>query len=129
MPSAEDFGDDRLQFAETLLDQFEPALRLRDQIGAARNRGLIAVDADHARAGRLQDRTRIAAGAEGAVDIEPAVAHREPFDDAVKEDRNMTGSSAEAAPSSPAIMAMLRMRLPPTRTPNSTSNCFPCTRR
>src|SRR6202007_3368564 len=79
-------GDDRLQFAEALLDQFQSTLRLRNQVGATRDRGLIAVDADDARAGRLQDRARIAPGAEGAVDIEPAVTHREPFDDAVKTD-------------------------------------------
>jgi len=42
---------DRLQVGETILDQFEPPLRLFDEIGASCDGALVAIDADHARAG------------------------------------------------------------------------------
>ena len=57
---------DRFEIGEPVLDQREPAARPLDQLGAARDRALVAVDADHARARRLEDRARIAAGAERA---------------------------------------------------------------
>ena len=66
---------DRCKIGKAILKQFEPALRLLDQGRAVRDGALVAVDADHARAGRLQDRARIAAGAERAVDIEAAALH------------------------------------------------------
>ncbi len=70
-----------------------PALR-STSAGALRDRALVAVDADHARAGRRQDRARIAAGAERRVDIEAAVTHAEPVDGAAGEHGNVTSQSA-----------------------------------
>ena len=49
-------ADDGFQIGEPVLDQIEPALGLLDQIGAARDRALVAIDADDAGAGRRQDR-------------------------------------------------------------------------
>ena len=62
-----------------------------DQRGAVRDRALVAIDADHARARRFQDRARITAGAECGVDVKAAVAHREPVDGAAGEHGNVTG--------------------------------------
>ena len=58
------------------------------------DRALIAIDADDAGAGRRQDRLRIAAGAEGGVDVKSAVANAKPFDGAAAEHGNMTSRSA-----------------------------------
>ena len=87
-------ADDCLQIGEPVLDQIEPALRLLDQACAFGDRALIAIDADDAGAGRRQDRLRIAAGAEGRVDVESAVANAKPFDGAAAEHGNMTSRSA-----------------------------------
>ena len=65
-----------------------------DQAGALGDRALIAIDADDAGAGRRQDRLRIAAGAEGRIDVKSAVANAEPFDGAAAEHGNMTSRSA-----------------------------------
>jgi len=83
------FRDDRLQIAEALLHQFEPAPSFPDQIGAAGDRALIAIDADHTCARRVQDRARVTAGAEGGIDVDAAVMHREPLDNAAAEHGNM----------------------------------------
>ena len=110
MPStARAAADDRFQIGEPILDQFEPALRLLDETGAVRDRALIAIDADHARAGRRQDRARIAAGAERRVDVESAVAHAEPFDGAAGEHGNVTSRSAS---DSVAVAARHHSRAP-----------------
>ena len=84
---------DRLQVGEPVLDQFEPALRVRDQIGPAGDRTLVAIDADHACARRLQNGPAISAGSESGVDIDTAVTHREPFDNAADKHRNVTRRS------------------------------------
>ena len=55
---------------------------------------LVAVDPDHARARRRQDRARITAGAERGVDIDAAVTHAEPRHGAAGEHGNVTGQSA-----------------------------------
>ena len=68
--------------------------RLADESGALRDGRLIAVDADHARVRRLQDRPRIAAAAERRVDIEAAATDAEPVDDAAGEHGNVAGRSA-----------------------------------
>ncbi len=55
------------------LHEGEPAARGVDQIGAERDRRVVAVDAENLRGVvRGKDRTRIAAGPEGAVDIDAA---------------------------------------------------------
>src|SRR5580693_2624707 len=87
-------ADDSFQIGEPVLDQIEPALRRLDQAGALGDRALVAIDADDAGAGRRQDRLRIAAGAEGRIDVKSAVAHAEPFDGAAAEHGNMTSRSA-----------------------------------
>ena len=95
MPSiARRAADDCLQIGEPVLDQIEPALGLLDQACALGDRALIAIDADDAGAGRRQDRLRIAAGAEGRVDVKSAVANAKPFDGAAAEHGNMTSRSA-----------------------------------
>ena len=59
-----------------------------------RDRGLIAVDADHLAIGGRKNGARIAAGAEGAVDIDAAVADVEEFDGVAAEHGNVEGRSA-----------------------------------
>src|SRR6202021_44936 len=60
-----------------------------DQFEAPRNRGAIAIDADDARLRRLEDGPAVAAGAEGGVDINPAVARPQPGEHLAAEYRNM----------------------------------------
>src|ERR1700733_7321964 len=86
-----------------------------DQFEAARNRGAIAIDADDARLRRLEDGPAVAAGAEGGVDINPAVARPQPGEHLAAEYRNMartrgrlghgasTTSFLPAVPGSPAF--------------------------
>ena len=85
---------DRRQIGEAILDELEPAARFLDESGAPCDGVVIAIDADHARARRLQDRARIAAAAERRVDIEAAVADAEPVDGAAGEHGNVTSQSA-----------------------------------
>ena len=71
-----DFG----QIGESVLDQSEPAARPVDQIEPAGDSGAVAVDADHPGPRHLEDRPAVAAGAEGRIDKNTAVARREPLD-------------------------------------------------
>ena len=75
----------------------------------AGDRALIAIDADHACARRLQNGARISAGAESGVDIDAAVTHREPFDNAADKHRNMTRRSGS---DSRAVAARHHVRAP-----------------
>src|SRR5262249_45534320 len=86
--------NDRLQVGETLFDQFELAARFLDQIGAAGDRALIAVETDHADARSPEDRARIAAGSEGSIDIATTRARREPFGDLGNQYGNVSARSA-----------------------------------
>ena len=61
---------DLIEMGELVFDQREAALRGLHQIGTAGNRGLIAVDTDDLTLGGGKDGAAIAAGAEGAVDID-----------------------------------------------------------
>src|SRR6185437_8032894 len=82
------------QITEAIFDQFEPAPRLFDEIGAARDRALIAVDADHSRARGGKNCARKSAGAERGIDIEAALTDVEPFNGAMDEHGNVTSQSA-----------------------------------
>ena len=84
----------RFQFRKAILDQFEAALRLRHEIGAARDRALVAIDTDDACSRRREDQARVAAGAEGGVDIDAAGTDTEQLDGAAAEHGNVTGQSA-----------------------------------
>ena len=64
---------DGVEIGEAIFDQRQPAAGVLDEIGAERDRRLVAVDADDLAVGGVEDRARIAAGAEGAVDIDAAV--------------------------------------------------------
>ncbi len=58
--------------------------------GAAGGNGMgVAVDGDHPAVGGGEDRPAVAAGAEGAVDIEAAIAGRERLQHLVEHDRHM----------------------------------------
>ena len=65
-----DFG----KIGKPVLDQGQPAVRPIDQIEPAGNRRPVAVDADDPGSRDLEDRAAVAAGAEGRVDIDAAVA-------------------------------------------------------
>ena len=104
---------DRVELREALLDQRQPAARLLDQIGAERDRVRVAVDADHPAVGGREDGAGIAAGAEGAVDIDAAVTDVEKLDRRAAEHGNVAGRSASdsAQPPPPAVIPVPRARL------------------
>ena len=85
---------DIVEIGEAVLDQSEPAAGLLDEIGAERDRRLVAVDADDLAVGGGEDGARIAAGAEGAVDIDAAVTHAEVLERRSAEHGNVEGWSA-----------------------------------
>ena len=60
---------DRGQIGEAILDELKPAARFLNESGAACDGVVVAIDADHACARRLQNGARIAAAAESRVDI------------------------------------------------------------
>ena len=75
--------------AEAALDQDQPAGMGLGQ-GAAGGNGMgVAVDGDHPAVGGGEDRPAVAAGAEGTVDIEAAIAGRERLQHLVEHDRHM----------------------------------------
>ena len=66
--------------------------------------------------GRREDRARVAAGAEGGVDIDAAVARLEEVDRGTAEHGNVTSQSASDSRgvlSLPVIIPVLRADLPP----------------
>src|SRR4029077_3131650 len=99
------------EIGESLLDHGEPATGLLDQPKPARYGIAVAVDADNPRARHVEDRPRVPAGAEGAVDVDATLARREIRDDLAGEHGNMTGraasgrSAAAAPPHSRALCA------------------------
>ena len=78
------------QIGEAVLDQCQPAARLIDQIEPGRDRGPVAVDADHPCAGEIENGPAIAAGPEGGVEIDAAVAGLEHLDGFAAQHGNMT---------------------------------------
>ena len=83
-----------IETGEALLHQNQPAAGFLHQIGAARDRARVPIDADHSGVGRRQDRAGVAAGPEGRVHIDAAVAQPEKLDDPMDEHGNVTGQSA-----------------------------------
>ena len=67
-------GADLGEIGEAVLDQGQPAVRPIDQIEAAGNGGAVAVDADDPGSRDVEDGAAVAAGPEGGVDIDAAVA-------------------------------------------------------
>ena len=65
-------GCDLVKRGEPTFDQGQASAGGLDQGSAVRNRLRIAIDADHARIGGIEDRRRIAAGSKRAVDIDAA---------------------------------------------------------
>ena len=88
--------------------QREPASRLIHQIESAQDRGAVAVDADHAGSLDVEDGAAVAAGPEGGVDIDPAVAGAKHLDGLAAEHGNMTRSSRIHAPAPGADRGDLR---------------------
>ena len=78
------------------------------QIEAAQNRGAVAVDADHAGSLDLEDGAAVAAGPEGGVDIDSAVAGAEHLDSLAAEHGDMTLGSRIHAPAPGAGRGDLR---------------------
>ena len=103
------FSRDAVERGEALLDQRQSAIGRLHQIGAVRHRALVAVDADDLRIGGREDRAAVAAGAEGAVDIDAAVADVEQLERGPREHGNVTGQSAS---DSRAIAARHHSRAP-----------------
>ena len=83
-----------IEIGKPLLDQREAAIGALHQIRAGRDRALIAIDADNFAIGGGEDGARIAAGAEGGVDIDAAVMHVEHGKRRGAQHRNMAGCPA-----------------------------------
>src|SRR5262245_56859244 len=88
----------RIEIGELVLDQREPPADLQHQTGAVRNRGVVAVNADHLCIGCCKNRLGITAGAERTVEIDAARSHVELLDRGSRKDGNMTGRSASKIP-------------------------------
>ena len=95
---------------KVVLDEVQPAARGLDQVGAERDRALVAVDADDLRIRRREDEPAVAARAEGAVDVDAAVAHVEQLDRGAAEHGTMRGRSA--SDSREAVAPRHRSRAP-----------------
>ena len=78
------------QIGKAVLDQRQPAVRLIHQIEPGRDRCAVAVDADHPCAGEIENGPAVAAGPEGGVDIDAAIAGLEHFDGFAAQHGNMT---------------------------------------
>ena len=83
---------------------------MRAEIGAGRDGARIAVDGDHLAVRRRQQRARIAAGAEGAVDIHAAVLDLKEIERRAAEHGNVGGWSA--SDSGKAVAARRHSRAP-----------------
>src|SRR4029079_13055476 len=77
-----------VKIGKAVFDQGQAAARLLDQVRTQRDRSLIAVDAADLAVGGGKNGARIAAGAEGAVDIDAAVAHIKETDRVAAEPRS-----------------------------------------
>src|SRR5436190_14699536 len=83
-----------LHFTEAALDQAEARrIALGERLAGGDGIG-IAVDGDHLASGAIEERRRVAAAAEGAVDIAAAVARLERVDDFVQQHGNMTAHAS-----------------------------------
>ena len=88
------------------LHQGQAAAETLHQRLAARDGGGIAVDAQHAAIGGFEDGGGIAAAAEGAVDILPAVARLQHLQHFVQHDRKMAARDAGHRASPPRSFSM-----------------------
>ncbi len=84
---------ERLEVGEAALDQRQPPAARGDERGARLHRARVAVDRQHA-AAHLQDGARIAAGAEGAVDVAATLDDGEVVESLGQEDGRVAGQSA-----------------------------------
>ena len=88
---AETLGD-LVEIAEARLDELKPPAGRSGERGAGPNGRRVAIERDHARAA-VEQRARIAAGAERAVDVEAAGARIERLHRLLEQDRNMAEPS------------------------------------
>ena len=88
------------EIGKAILDQGQPAIRTINQIESTGNRRAVAIDADHPGSRHSQDRAAVAAGAEGGVDIDAAVARLQHLDRLAAEHGDMTRRSRGHAPAS-----------------------------
>ena len=89
-----------VEIGEAVFDQRQPAVRRLHQVRAQRDGVLVAVDADDLAIGRGQDGARIAAGAEGGIDIDAAVTNVEELDCGAAEHGNVVGAIHQRQPQS-----------------------------
>ena len=106
-----------IEIGEAVLDQRQPALRAALKVLTQRQRTGVAVDADDLAVGRGENDARIAAGAEGGVDIDAAVTDIEEFDRGAAEHGNVAGWSA--SDSRKAVAARRHSRAPVPWAPSS----------
>ena len=99
-----------IEIGEALLDQRQAAIRLRNEIGAARDRFTVAVDGDDLAVGGAEQRAGVAAGAEGGVDKDAAIPRIQVSEDGRDEHGNVGGWSA--SDSGKAVAARRHSRAP-----------------
>src|SRR5690242_15016839 len=109
-------GEQSIELRELAAHQRETAAELRDQLLPARDGVGIAIDAEHAAVGGLENGARIAAAAEGAVDIVLAILGREQRQDFIQHHGKMA-----AHPSPRESLAISRSRLALMRAMRSAS--------
>ena len=96
------------KIGKAVLDQCQPAARSIDQIEPGRDGRPVAVDADDPGSGGVENGPAVAAGPEGGVDIDAAVAGLEHLDGLAAEHGNMTFASRIHAPAPGSVRAELR---------------------
>src|SRR5271157_6030808 len=105
-----EFPYDRVEVAEPRLDDAEPAAGKRDEAGAGANGRRVAVERDDARAS-VDQRARIAAGAEGSVDHDSALARPKRLESFGKQNRDVAPRLAHAGASALRSALSRRTRL------------------
>ena len=103
---------DGAEIREFVLDEREPRGRASHKLGAACDRGGIAIDRDNAAIRGSEERAAVAAGAERGIDIDAAIAYAEELDRWAGEHGNVTSQSASDSTS--AVAARRHSRAPPS---------------
>ena len=100
----------RAQIGELALEEDEPAARCAREVSAAGECARVAIDTDDPTLRGFQNFAAVAPGAEGRVDIDPAIAHIEELYRGADEHGNVTSQSA--SDSALAVAARHHSRAP-----------------
>ena len=85
---------DRFKIGKPILDQDEPAAGGVHQVGSERDGALVSINPDDLAIRRRKNCARIAAGAEGRIDVDAVVSRIKKLDRGTAEHGNVTSQSA-----------------------------------